>query len=81
MCEANAYLLEDGEARLVLASVDEVIPGDGEVFMRNIFGERRTIAARIRELKLVEHRIILERWPQAGCGSRPGEAKEGKQGE
>ena len=30
-------------------------------FLENIFGQRKTLAAQIKELHLVDHRIILER--------------------
>jgi predicted RNA-binding protein len=62
MCEANAYLLEEnGEKTLVLEAVDKVIPGEGEVFLENIFGERKTVKARIKEMALVDHKIFLQR--------------------
>jgi predicted RNA-binding protein len=64
MCEANAYLCTDGREELVLESVDEVVPTNTEVFLKNIFGQRKTISGRIKELKLVNHCIILERLPQ-----------------
>lgn len=63
MCEANAYLYENGREELVLESVDEVIPTETEVFLKSIFGQRKTVAGRIKELRLVDHRIILERLP------------------
>lgn len=62
MCEANAYLCTDGREELVLESVDEVVPSDTEVFLKNIFGQRKTVTGRIKEMRLVEHRIILERF-------------------
>jgi predicted RNA-binding protein len=64
MCEANAYLYTDGQEELVLESVDEVVPTDTEVFLKNIFGQRKTVTGRIKQLRLVDHRIILERFPQ-----------------
>ncbi|HBS58884.1 MAG: CooT family nickel-binding protein [Bacillota bacterium] len=63
MCEANAYLYEDGKEKLLLERVDRVVPKEGEVYLENIFGQRKTIVGRIRELLLVDHRIILERNP------------------
>lgn len=66
MCEANAYLYEDGREELILESVDEVIPTGTEVFLKNIFNQQKTIVGRIRELQLVDHRIVLERFSQAG---------------
>lgn len=65
MCEANVYLLRDGQEELLMEKVDRVIPGEEHtLFMENIFGERKIIKARIRELELVHHRIIIEEIPQ-----------------
>ena len=63
MCEANAYMYKDEKEELLLEFVDKVVPGNGEVYLENIFGQRKTISARIRELRLVDHRIILEKIP------------------
>lgn len=61
MCEAHVYLWEDGREELVLESVDKVIPSAEGVYLENIFGQRKTVQARIKELQLVDHRILLER--------------------
>lgn len=61
MCEANAYLLNNGIEELLLERVDKVVPSEKEIYLENIFGQRKVIAARIKELHLVDHRIILER--------------------
>ena len=62
MCEANVYLLdENGNTNLLLDAVDKVIPGEHDsIFLENIYGERKTIQARIKEMHLVDHKIILE---------------------
>ncbi len=62
MCEANAYLYDEksGEERLLLEGVDRLLPGEDEIVLENIFGEKQFVSARIRELRLVEHKIILE---------------------
>ncbi|EGD49517.1 RNA-binding protein, predicted [Ruminiclostridium papyrosolvens DSM 2782] len=61
MCEANVYLLDkNGKETLVLDSVDKVIPDKDEIILENIYNERKTVRARIKEMELVEHRIILE---------------------
>ncbi len=60
MCEANAYIVENGKEKLLMETVDKLVP-DGDVLMlENVFGERTFIKARIKELALVEHKIILE---------------------
>jgi len=62
MCEANVYLLdENGNTNLLLDAVDKVIPGENDsIFLENIYGERKTIQAKIKEMHLVDHKIILE---------------------
>lgn len=62
MCEANVYLLEDnGTEVLILDSVDRVIPNNDEILLENIYNERKIVKARIKEMELVNHRIILEK--------------------
>lgn len=61
MCEANVFLInQDGIEELILDSVDKVIPSNGEILLENIYNERKTVRARIKEMRLVEHRIVLE---------------------
>ncbi|RBP65903.1 putative RNA-binding protein [Alkalibaculum bacchi] len=61
MCEANVYLLEDdGVKTLLLESVDRIIPQGENLYLENIFGERKTIKAQIAEMALVDHKIILK---------------------
>ncbi|HCX64669.1 MAG TPA: RNA-binding protein [Eubacteriaceae bacterium] len=60
MCEANVYLQnKDGENSLIMESVDKIVPSASEVFLENIFGERKTVQAHIKEMALVDHRIVL----------------------
>lgn len=62
MCEANVYFIDDtGTETLFLECVDKLIPEDGKLTMVNIFGQQRSINARIKELNLVDHRIILQK--------------------
>lgn len=61
MCEANAYLRNGDLEELFLEKVDRVINKDGQLFLENIFGQRKIIKAVIKEMALVEHKIILER--------------------
>jgi predicted RNA-binding protein len=60
MCEANAYLAKEGGKELVLEDVMILRPENGEIYLQNIFGEQRHLKARIREMNLVDHQIILE---------------------
>ena len=60
MCEASAYLIQDGKEELILESVDTLDSEDGEITLGNIFGEQKRVKARIKSLSLVDHKIILE---------------------
>ena len=61
MCEANVYIIEDGKEQMLLEDVDLLRPeGDG-IYLRNAFGEQKTISARIKEIRLMDHKIILEK--------------------
>jgi len=62
MCESNVYLYsEDKGEELLLERVDKIIPSGDELFLENIFGERKIVKARIKEMALVEHKIVLEK--------------------
>ncbi|MBW2167161.1 MAG: CooT family nickel-binding protein [Deltaproteobacteria bacterium] len=57
MCEANAYLIEENDEKLVMEAVDTIEPeGDGLV-LNNIFGEQKLLKARIHSLSLVEQNV------------------------
>ncbi|MCL4442464.1 MAG: CooT family nickel-binding protein [Firmicutes bacterium] len=61
MCEANAYLRKDGKEELLLEMVDKVIPSEEGLVLEDIFGRRKIVKARIAELALVDHKIVLEK--------------------
>jgi predicted RNA-binding protein len=61
VCEANAYLRKDGKEELLLEMVDKVVPHEEGLMLEDIFGRRKIVKARIAELALVDHRIVLEK--------------------
>lgn len=61
MCEANAYLRKDGREELFLEMVDKVLPHEEGLVLEDIFGRRKIVKAKIAELALVDHKIILEK--------------------
>lgn len=63
MCEANVYVKkqDEDEYELFLESVDKVYPEEDKITMENIFGHREVIRAKIKEMALVDHKILLER--------------------
>ena len=61
MCESTVYLIgKSGKEELFLESVDKVVPDGGTVLLEDILGRKKTVNARIKELALVDHRIVLE---------------------
>jgi len=60
MCEANAYIIKDGEEKLIMESVDILRPEKNGIYLQDIFGGQCTIKARIKEMNLVDHKILME---------------------
>ena len=60
MCEANAYLIEDNETKLIMEAVETVEPeGDGTKLV-SIFGDQKIINARIHSLSLVDNKVFFK---------------------
>jgi predicted RNA-binding protein len=60
MCEANAYIIEEQETRLVMEAVDTVEPEEDGLRLVNIFGDQKFVKARIDSLSLVDHKVFLK---------------------
>ena len=61
MCEADAYVIKDGEEKIVMKAVDMIEPeGDDGYRIVDIFGEQRIVKGRIIGMHLVEHKILFE---------------------
>jgi len=61
MCEANAYIYKDGKEELYLENVDIMRPEGEKIYLRNLFGEQKVFEGEIREVSLLNHKIVLER--------------------
>ncbi|MCK5165225.1 MAG: CooT family nickel-binding protein [Desulfobacula sp.] len=63
MCEANAYILKNGQEELILESVDMIEPeGEGGYRMVSIFGEQKIVRGKIKLMNLVNHKIVFEEY-------------------
>ena len=61
MCEANAYIYREDKEELILNSVDLVKPqNDGGYLLVDIFGTQKVIKCKLKEMNLVDHKIIFE---------------------
>jgi predicted RNA-binding protein len=60
MCEANAFLVEQGREEKILDSVDELDIRGEEIRIVNIFGEQKILKARFKSYIAAERKILLE---------------------
>jgi len=61
MCEANAYIFENGKEEMYLENVDVMKPEEGKIFLKNLFGEQKVFEGEIKEISLLRHRIVLQK--------------------
>ncbi len=60
MCELNAYILREGEEELVMESVGSLVPVDGKITLKSIFGETISINGSLLEVDLIGQKIRLK---------------------
>ena len=61
MCEAAAFIYENGREELILEAVDLVEPAEEGVYrLVSIFGEQKIVKGRIKSINLVNHKILFE---------------------
>lgn len=61
MCEANAYLIEGNQSKLVMENVDTVEPEEDGIRLISIFGDQKLLKARIHSLSLVDNKVFLKK--------------------
>ena len=59
MCEAVVYIEREGRQEKLMEDVVEVKPEEGKLVLIDVFGEQKVVSARIREVRLMEHEILL----------------------
>lgn len=60
MCEASVYMLEGENSELIMEAVDTIEPEGNTIKLVSIFGDRKTVAAKIHSLSLVDHKVYLK---------------------
>ena len=61
MCEANVYMVKNGQEHLILESVDIIEPqGENTYRLVGIFGDQKIVKGRIKMMNLVNHKILFE---------------------
>lgn len=60
MCEANVDLKKDEQEELLMEQVDIIEPFERGLRLVDIVGKQKMINARIKDMNLINHRIVLE---------------------
>ena len=61
MCESSAFILgKNNELEKVMENVVTVDPYEGKVYLTDLLGEQKIIHGFIKEIRLMDHKIILE---------------------
>jgi predicted RNA-binding protein len=60
MCEAHAFILKNGKEEKILEDVDLVEMVDDEVKLVSIFGEQKTLKARLKSYSNTDRKILFE---------------------
>lgn len=60
MCEAHAFVLRNGKEEKILENVDIVEFQGDEVKLVNIFGEQKTLKARLKQYNNTKRKIVFE---------------------
>ena len=60
MCQSSAYLEKEGKNELLMEEVDIFEASGDQIILVNIFGEKIEIKAKVKNLSLVDHKIILK---------------------
>ena len=60
MCESSAFVLgKNNELTRVMENVVNVIAVNGNVYLTDLLGEEKILDGYIKEIKLMDHKIIL----------------------
>jgi len=60
MCEAKVYINNEGKEEMLMENVVIIRPETDRLILVDLFGETKEVEALIKEVKLVEHKVILE---------------------
>ena len=61
MCQSDLYAIDTGQQELLLEDVARVQIQGEELTVEPIFGEPIFLNARIKDIDLMKHRIVVER--------------------
>ncbi len=60
MCEAKVFIEKEGKVEHLMDNVVTIKPEKNMLLLIDLFGNQKYINAKIKELKLLEHQVVLE---------------------
>lgn len=60
MCQSRVVTFRGGQEEVVMDDVVTVRPQDDQLFLQDLYGQQKVVRARIKELQLMDHRIVIE---------------------
>jgi predicted RNA-binding protein len=60
MCDLKAFVKKNDKEELLLESVNYIRAEQGEVVVRNLFGEEKKVRGEVREVSLAKNRLLVE---------------------
>lgn len=60
MCEAKVLIEKEGKLQSLMDNVVTIKPEGGKLVLVDLFGSQQYLEAKIKEVKLLEHEVILE---------------------
>jgi predicted RNA-binding protein len=60
MCDLKAYVRRQDKEELILESVNLVRAENGEVVVRNLFGEEKKVRGVVSEVSLTRNRVVVD---------------------
>jgi predicted RNA-binding protein len=59
MCETNVVVEKDGEQEMFMKDVVSITPQGDTLLMVDLFGEQKQIKAQFKELRLLDHMVVI----------------------
>lgn len=59
MCESTAYLITNQGEEKIMENVVYMRPENGNVYLADLLGEQKIVKGFVKEIKLIDHKIII----------------------
>lgn len=59
MCEAKVFFEKEGKLEEFMENVITIKPENDKLLLIDLFGDQKFVDARVKEIKLLEHKVIL----------------------